>query len=513
MFKKKICLVFLLMFSMMGYSMLPGNGRDTDILLPEGKNDPGVSNYVMIIGIKSVDQVPGIESVRIQPGRVNEERLRSQPYRVLGQNERSTLVLYDSSWQIIFRTDFDYPVARTVPMRMPGSDEDFHPDVIFIPEPEVYLVVPYFEDVYFIEVYNPYEAVPAVVKYYDEIEACYDSGEEPLRAAPEPVPAEEGKLHVVIIASGFNSGNMADFRTRAESIKNFILSKAPFQTYAADILIHIYENTANLGCAPGCYSIPRLMCCNNSKVIAAAAASGFLYDEIIVVHNTNTYSGGGYRENLDAYKVNSYNSYAMTYKGGWRDEVALHEFGHSFGNLCDEYTYTAGSYQYSLCVNCRSSCNDWAAITSACQLGCDAKPDYYRPEDSVMLDIAKPYFNSVSIQSTYLPDGLLERLQFFLNYKNLAPVFAAPVGTIDGREGTLISFTASATDPENDTITYSSVNLPPRATFHQKTADFLWTPSYTEAGTYQFKLKASDGKNTTSQNVTIQVKNVKVVKK
>jgi hypothetical protein len=155
------------------------------------------------------------------------------------------------------------------------------------------------------------------------------------------------------------------------------------------------------------------MCCDSGKVISAASDSGYLLDEIIVMHNTRTYSGGGYREYLDGYRTNSYSSYAMIYSGSRYKEMALHEFGHSFGNLCDEYTYTTEGYSYNLCVNCREDCSGWRHITDACQVSCSARDDYYRAEDSIMLSLSIPYFNTVSTYSKYMPHGLERRLRFF----------------------------------------------------------------------------------------------------
>ena len=51
-------------------------------------------------------------------------------------------------------------------------------------------------------------------------------------------------------------------------------------------------------------------------MMAAAEDSGSLYDEIIVIDNTATYSGGGMRDlGSAAYKTNSYSSYCQVYDG------------------------------------------------------------------------------------------------------------------------------------------------------------------------------------------------------
>ena len=57
--------------------------------------------------------------------------------------------------------------------------------------------------------------------------------------------------------------------------------------------------------------------------------AGTPYEHIIILANTSHYGGGGI-----------YNSYNLSYTGGKKFEsVVVHEFGHSFGGLADEYPY------------------------------------------------------------------------------------------------------------------------------------------------------------------------------
>ena len=57
--------------------------------------------------------------------------------------------------------------------------------------------------------------------------------------------------------------------------------------------------------------------------------AGLPYEHVIVLVNTDHYGGGGI-----------YNSYNLSYTGGRHFlPVVVHEFGHSFGGLGDEYAY------------------------------------------------------------------------------------------------------------------------------------------------------------------------------
>ena len=62
------------------------------------------------------------------------------------------------------------------------------------------------------------------------------------------------------------------------------------------------------------------------------------YEHIIILANTDNYGGGGI-----------YNSYVLTAAHNrWAMPVVVHEFGHSFAGLADEYFYDDGTDQYDL---------------------------------------------------------------------------------------------------------------------------------------------------------------------
>jgi len=375
------------------------------------------ANAVMIIDITSENNIPDIEAVTVKPGWLNIKQRNRTVVPPPGQNTKPLLFLYDTPGKIIYKTVFDYPLAKTVPPRLAGSKDQASPDVIPIQNREVSLLVPYFNGIISIAIYNPGESIPKTIKEFDKLEIHYETCND-IEGDTLPVDAEEEKLHVLIIASGYTTADIDIFADKAAALRNYLLAFEPFKTYSPLIEVHIYENLANLGCYSGCSGIARLMCCHGGVVISAAVNSGYPFDEIIVLHNTDTYSGGGYRDNWGSYKTNSYSSYAMVYSGSLYKEMAVHELGHSFGNLCDEYTYTSEGNNYYPCVNCRENCSVWSWLSSTCQLSCDARNDYYRPGDSIMLALSIPYFNPVSIYSIVEPHGLERRLMYFTGQEN-----------------------------------------------------------------------------------------------
>jgi hypothetical protein len=90
------------------------------------------------------------------------------------------------------------------------------------------------------------------------------------------------------------------------------------------------------------------------------------------------------------------------------------------------------------------------------------------------------------------------------NVNNNPPVLNA-IGNKTVNEGSLLRFTISATDPDGDTLTYSTSNLPSGANFNSSTRIFSWTPRYNQAGVYTVRFQVSDGELTDYENVTITV--------
>lgn len=70
------------------------------------------------------------------------------------------------------------------------------------------------------------------------------------------------------------------------------------------------------------------------------------------------------------------------------------------------------------------------------------------------------------------------------DYTPNSPPVLQTIGDQKGYEGQLLEFAVTATDPENDTLTFSASNLPAGSTFDPETAIFSWIPDYDQAGSY-----------------------------
>ncbi len=72
-------------------------------------------------------------------------------------------------------------------------------------------------------------------------------------------------------------------------------------------------------------------------------------------------------------------------------------------------------------------------------------------------------------------------------------------------EGSVLSFSVSASDPDGDALSYSASGLPLGAVFEN--GNFSWTPNYQQAGAYSITFKASDGRISDEEKIFITVSN------
>lgn len=175
------------------------------------------------------------------------------------------------------------------------------------------------------------------------------------RSSPPQVPVKVfGKLlppdiavDVAIIAEGYTAREMKKFYNDAKNLVDNICSHEPFRKLAGRFNFYAiaavsaesgvskpttgeWKNTA-VGAHFHTFYSPRYLTSPRHFLLRDLAAS-VPYDAIYILANTDEYGGGGI-----------YNFYALTAARG-RDAraVTVHEFGHSFAGLADEYFYEQG---------------------------------------------------------------------------------------------------------------------------------------------------------------------------
>lgn len=153
------------------------------------------------------------------------------------------------------------------------------------------------------------------------------------------------KLDIVILPEGYTKDEMIKFIEDAKEFSDYLFNNEPFLSYKSFINVwaievpseesgtdipgeSIWKNTA-FNSHFYTFGTERYLTTFNIKSIRDAAAN-VPYDQIYILVNTDKYGGGGV-----------YNYYSLTSAHHPASKkVFLHEFGHGFAGLADEY-YTS----------------------------------------------------------------------------------------------------------------------------------------------------------------------------
>lgn len=167
---------------------------------------------------------------------------------------------------------------------------------------------------------------------------------EAIEIANRGVP--DNRVDFVIVGDGYTAGEQGQFHIDATSIANNFFRYEPFISYEPYFRITQVEVVSNESGvdndpSPGinrdtaldmqywCGGTERLLCVSVSKAYQAAASAPDI-DQIIAIANSSKYGGAGYPSN---------NLGTAAGQNGSAVEIAIHEMGHSLGDLADEYTY------------------------------------------------------------------------------------------------------------------------------------------------------------------------------
>lgn len=157
--------------------------------------------------------------------------------------------------------------------------------------------------------------------------------------------APENRVDIVLVGDGYTSGEISSYINHANNLVNGFFNEGVLNTYKSYFNVHrvdVISNQSGVDNDPQgtdrdtaldmtyfCSNIARLLCVNVSKA-RQAADNAPESDQILALANSTTYGGAGYpSSNLGTVAGNN----------GSALEVAIHEFGHSFADLADEYTY------------------------------------------------------------------------------------------------------------------------------------------------------------------------------
>jgi hypothetical protein len=168
-------------------------------------------------------------------------------------------------------------------------------------------------------------------------------------AAAEPVETivnngdPANRVDIVILGDGYTAAEMPKYRSDIQQFVQLVFEQEPLKEYQRFFNVHridvesaqsgsdhpernSFRNTA-FDSAYNCAGIQRLICANTFKAsnVANASLAPAQIDLIILIVNDPEYGGSG-----GPIAIASTNQFAV--------ELVLHESGHTFGLLADEYT-------------------------------------------------------------------------------------------------------------------------------------------------------------------------------
>ena len=172
--------------------------------------------------------------------------------------------------------------------------------------------------------------------------AAAGAGAEPVEVVRNNGP-DQNRINVAILGDGYTSEDLAQYAIDMNLLLAELFGDRPFADYASyfnvrrvDVTSHesgadhpaqnVYRDTA-LGARYDCLDIARLVCVDHGAVLDVLDRSvpATARDIVIVLVNDDAFGGSGGR-----FPVTSTNRSSA--------QILLHEIGHSFGLLADEYT-------------------------------------------------------------------------------------------------------------------------------------------------------------------------------
>lgn len=156
----------------------------------------------------------------------------------------------------------------------------------------------------------------------------------------------DNRLDLVFVGDGYTAAEMTTYHNHVDNVVDDFFRYEPYTTYEPYFRIHAVEVVSNesgvdndptqginrdtaLDMAYWGNGIERLLIVNVSK--AYSYTTGLIdVDQVLAVANSSKYGGAGYP---------SSNLGTLAGANGSAVDVAIHENGHSLGDLADEYTY------------------------------------------------------------------------------------------------------------------------------------------------------------------------------
>ena len=263
-------------------------------------------------------------------------------------NGRYYAKVYDlSSGQLLYSKGFDsyFGEYKTTGQAAEGTKRTYHESVLFpYPKDKVRFALEWRKRDQSLKEFFSAEIDPSSV---DIIKEKSDRGVKVFEVHKSGDP--HTKVDIAFIAEGYTLEEEAKLEKDLERLSGVLLGHEPYKSRKSDFNIYgVFKPSAESGCDEPRSGIfkktavsatfnslgsERYMLTEDNKALRDIA-SHVPYDALFLMVNHNRYGGGGI-----------YNLYcAFTTDNQWYEYLLLHEFGHSFAGLADEYYTSSVAY-------------------------------------------------------------------------------------------------------------------------------------------------------------------------
>lgn len=223
--------------------------------------------------------------------------------------------------------------------------------------------------------------------------------------------SNDKRINIAVLGDGFTAAQQSSFVSSAQSTINYLFTKSPYTEYknyfnayavkvistqtgvkhpgtATDVtepVIPVSNPTNYLGSSFD-FGVHRCIYSNTTNKVAQVLAANVPdYDITYVLGNSTEYGGCG-------------GTYAFASLNGAANEIVVHELGHSFGKLADEYWFAGTGESPNKTQNSDPATikwKNWVGLNSVGVYPHAESPSWYRPHQNCEMRYLDRQFCSV----------------------------------------------------------------------------------------------------------------------
>lgn len=231
--------------------------------------------------------------------------------------------------------------------------------------------------------------------------------------------SNDKRINIAVLGDGFTATEQTSFVNSAQTTINYLFTKSPYTEYknyfnayainvisaesgvkhpgtATDVTEPVFpvSNPNNYFSSSFDNGVHRCYYGNTTKVTQVLAANLPDFDVAYILGNTTQYGGCG-------------GTYAFASLNTSANEVVVHELGHSFGKLADEYWFSGSGETANKTQNSNPATikwKNWVGLNSIGVYSHAESPTWYRPHQSCEMRYLNQQFCSVC------KEGIIEKI-------------------------------------------------------------------------------------------------------